>query len=60
SLRFDGERLAGGLPQDRYEAKAGASLQLGTRWSAWGDLGLQRGDSGYKDVSGQIGLRSSW
>jgi len=60
SLRFDGERVAGGLPQDRYEAKAGASLQLGGRWTAWGDLALQRGDGGYKDVSGQVGLRSSW
>ncbi|MER2177662.1 MAG: autotransporter outer membrane beta-barrel domain-containing protein, partial [Stenotrophomonas maltophilia] len=59
-LRVDGERVAGGLPQDRYEAKAGASLQLGGRWSAWGDLGLQRGDGGYKDVSGQLGLRTSW
>ncbi|WP_448130261.1 autotransporter family protein [Stenotrophomonas rhizophila] len=59
-LSFDGERLSGGVPQDRYEAKAGASLQLGDRWTAWGDLGLQRGDGGYKDVSGQIGLRSSW
>ncbi|MEN5203165.1 autotransporter outer membrane beta-barrel domain-containing protein [Stenotrophomonas sp. TWI700] len=60
SLRFDGEQLSGGLPQNRYEAKAGASLQLGGRWTAWGDLGLQRGDGGYKDVAGQIGLRSSW
>ena len=60
NLRFDGERLSGGVPQDRYEAKAGASLQLGGRWTAWGDLGLQRGDGGYKDVGGQIGLRSSW
>ena len=60
SLRFDGEQLSGGLPQNRYEAKAGASLQLGGRWTAWGDLGLQRGDGGYKDVAGQVGLRSSW
>ncbi len=60
SLRFDGERVAGGLPQNRYEAKAGASLQLGGRWTAWGDLALQRGDGGYKDVSGQMGVRSSW
>ncbi|WP_447595834.1 autotransporter family protein [Stenotrophomonas rhizophila] len=60
SLRFDGERIEGGLPQDRYEAKAGASLQLGGRWTAWGDFGLQRGQGGYKDVSGQVGLRSSW
>ncbi len=59
-LSFDGERLSGGVPQNRYEAKAGASLQLGGRWTAWGDLGLQRGDGGYKDVAGQVGLRSSW
>jgi autotransporter family porin len=59
-LRFDGERLAGGVSPDRYEAKAGASLQLGRRWSAWGDLGLQRGGGGYRDLTGQLGLRSSW
>lgn len=60
SLRLDGERVSGGLPQDRYEAKAGASLQLGSRWTAWADLGLQRGDGGYRDMTGQVGLRSTW
>ncbi|MER2178180.1 MAG: autotransporter outer membrane beta-barrel domain-containing protein [Stenotrophomonas maltophilia] len=60
SLRLDGERVSGGLPQDRYEAKAGASLQLGSRWVAWADLGLQRGDGGYRDMTGQVGLRSTW
>ncbi|MET4678474.1 autotransporter outer membrane beta-barrel domain-containing protein [Stenotrophomonas rhizophila] len=60
SLRFDGERLEGGLPKDRYEAKAGASLQLGQRWTAWGDMGQQKGQGGYRDVAGQIGLRASW
>ncbi len=60
SLRFDGERLAGGVSKDRYEAKAGASLQLGRRWMAWGDMGLQRGQSGYRAVAGQLGLRASW
>ena len=59
SLRFDGERLAGGLPQDRYEAKAGAQVQFGQRWSAWADMGWQRG-GGYREVAGQIGLRASW
>ena len=48
------------LPKDRYEAKAGASLQLGQRWTAWGDMGLQKGQGGYRDVAGQIGLRASW
>ncbi|NWF32591.1 autotransporter outer membrane beta-barrel domain-containing protein, partial [Stenotrophomonas sp. SAM-B] len=60
SLRFDGEQLSGGLPQNRYEAKAGASLQLGGRWTAWGDLGLQRGDGGYRNASAQVALRASW
>ncbi|MET0891589.1 MAG: autotransporter outer membrane beta-barrel domain-containing protein [Stenotrophomonas maltophilia] len=60
SLRLDGERVSGGVPQDRYEAKAGASLQLGSRWTAWADLGMQRGDGGYRDMSGQVGLRSTW
>ena len=60
SLRFDGDRLEGGLPKDRYEAKAGASLQLGQRWTAWGDMGVQKGQGGYRDVAGQIGLRASW
>jgi autotransporter family porin len=60
SLRFNGDRLEGGLPKDRYEAKAGASLQLGQRWTAWGDMGLQKGQGGYRDVAGQIGLRASW
>lgn len=59
-LRFDGEQLAGGLPKHRYEAKAGAQLKLGDRWSAWGDFGLQRGDGGYKEVAGQFGLRAGW
>ncbi|MEN5203166.1 autotransporter outer membrane beta-barrel domain-containing protein [Stenotrophomonas sp. TWI700] len=60
SLRFDGEQLAGGLPNNRYEAKAGAQLTFGERWSAWGDFGLQRGDRGYKEVAAQIGLRAGW
>lgn len=60
SLRFDSERMEGGLPKDRYEAKLGAQLQLGQRWTAWGDLGLQRGDDGYRSASAQVGLKASW
>lgn len=59
SLRFDGERLAGGLPQDRYELRGGAELQLSKRWSAWADLGWQRG-GGYREVAGQVAMRASW
>lgn len=59
-LSFDGDRLAGGLPKSRYEARGGAQLRLGPHWSGWGDIGLQRGDGGYREVAGQIGLRANW
>jgi len=48
------------LPTNRYEAQAGAQLKLGLKWSAWGDMRVQRGDGGYKEVAGQLGLRRSW
>lgn len=60
SLRFDGERVAGGLPRDRIEATAGAQLRLGARWRAWGDLGWQRGNGGYREAKASLGLRASW
>ncbi|MET0891639.1 MAG: autotransporter outer membrane beta-barrel domain-containing protein [Stenotrophomonas maltophilia] len=59
SLRFDGEKLAGGLPRDRYEFRGGAELQLSERWSARADLGWQRG-LGYREVAGQVAMRASW
>jgi len=60
AMRFDGERLDARLPTNRYEAQAGAQLRLGQNWSAWGDLRVQRGDSGYKDAGAQLGLRRAW
>lgn len=60
NLRFNGERLQGGLPRDRYEAGAGAQLQLGRRWTGWGTLALQRGNSGYRQTAAQLGLRAAW
>ncbi len=60
SLRFNAEQLHAKLPQNRYEAQAGAQLQLGQRWTAWGDLRVQRGDGGYRDNGAQMGLRAAW
>jgi len=59
SLRFDGEKLAGGPPRDRYELRGGAELQLSERWSARADLGWQRG-GGYREVAGGGGQRAGW
>lgn len=60
ALHFDGETLQAGIPKDRYEVKAGAQLQLGASWAAWGDMAVQNGSEGYRDVAGQIGLRRVW
>jgi autotransporter family porin len=59
SLRFDGERLVGGLPRDRYELSGGAEVRLSQRWSGRGTLGWQRG-GGYREVAGEVALRASW
>jgi len=57
---LDDSRIEGAVPATRYELRGGAVLQLGTRWSAWGDLGLQRGDNAYRSVSAQMGLNARW
>lgn len=60
ALQFDGARVAGGMPRDRAEASAGAQLRLGSRWNAWGGMGWQRGNGGYREASTSIGLRADW
>ncbi|WP_256777334.1 MULTISPECIES: autotransporter outer membrane beta-barrel domain-containing protein [unclassified Stenotrophomonas] len=60
SIWMDHTRIDGAVPKNRYELRGGAMLQLGMRWSAWGDLGVQRGDGAYRSVSVQMGLRSTW
>lgn len=59
-LRFNGELLEGALPRDRYEARAGAQLRFGERWTAWGDLGVQRAQDNYREVMLQVGMRANW
>lgn len=60
AMRFNSESLSAKTPENRYEVQAGAQLQLGQRWSAWGDLRVQRGDSGYRNHGAQVGLRAAW
>jgi len=57
---MDDAPIKGAAAKNRFEVRGGAKLQLGDRWSAWGDLGLQRGDGGYRTVSAQLGLKASW
>lgn len=60
SVWMDDALIDGAAPKNRYELRGGAMLQLGTRWSAWGELGLQRGDGGYRSASAQMGLKANW
>lgn len=60
TLQFNGDTLGADVPRNRYEVQAGAELKLGQRWNAWGGLSVQRGDHGYRNVGGQVGLRMAW
>ncbi|WP_288469695.1 autotransporter outer membrane beta-barrel domain-containing protein [uncultured Stenotrophomonas sp.] len=60
ALQFNGDTLGADMPRNRYEVQAGAELKLGQRWGAWGGVSVQRGDHGYRNVGGQLGLRKAW
>ena len=60
TLQLNGDTLGADLPRNRYELQAGAELKLGQRWGAWGGMSAQRGDHGYRNVGGQVGLRMAW
>ncbi|MDH0169915.1 autotransporter outer membrane beta-barrel domain-containing protein [Stenotrophomonas sp. GD04145] len=57
---FDGERLRSDEPKDRYEVKAGAQASLGSGWSGWGEWGARRGQHGYREIMGQLGVKYAW
>ncbi|MEI2260450.1 autotransporter outer membrane beta-barrel domain-containing protein [Stenotrophomonas indicatrix] len=60
TLQFNGDTLGADVPRNRYEVQAGAELKLGQRLGTWGGLSVQRGDHGYRNVGGQLGLRMAW
>lgn len=60
AIDFRGEALRADLPRNRYEVQAGAELKISQRLGAWGGLSMQRGDHGYRDVGGQVGVRLAW
>ncbi|MGR0017677.1 autotransporter family protein [Stenotrophomonas maltophilia] len=60
TLQFNGDTLGADVPRNRYEVQAGTELKLGRRWGAWGGMSVQRGDHGFRNVGGQLGLRMAW
>lgn len=59
-LAFNEVTLGELYPADRYELKLGVHAQLGGDWSAWGNLGYQRGSQDFSETTLRVGARYRW
>lgn len=60
SITLGGQRIDWDLPQDVYETKLGAQVELGGQWNGWGNIGFQSGAGDFHTVDGQVGLMRRW
>jgi len=60
AMRFDGQRMSGDVPRNRYEVLAGLQTQLGKNWTGWGQAGMQYGSNNYRSGTVQLGLKYAW
>ena len=60
-MTFDGVRVAGPMPEDRYEVRAGTQLALANGWNVWAHLSLQEGDGNdFRQFGGQVNVGYRW
>lgn len=59
-IAFDDELMKAGIPRNRYELSAGARVEFRSGFSAWGGLGVMRGDSGYREATANAGIAYTW
>lgn len=59
-IAFDDEVLKAGIPRNRYELSAGARVEFRSGFSAWGGFGVMRGDSGYREATGNLSVAYRW
>ncbi len=59
-VAFDDEALKASVPRNRYELNAGARVDFRSSLSAWGGLGVMRGDSGYREANANLSVAYSW
>lgn len=59
-MAFDNVTVAQDGPRDRFEMKAGANVQFGRQWSAWGNVAYQVGGGGYQSITGLLGTKYAW
>lgn len=60
AIDLDGHRMTGLESRTQLEVAPGAQITFTRGWASWGQLTLHDGDNGYRQVSGQIGLRRAW
>ncbi|WP_329892175.1 autotransporter outer membrane beta-barrel domain-containing protein [Stenotrophomonas sp. SMYL11] len=59
-IAFDDEVLKAGIPRNRYELNAGARVDFRSGLSAWGGLGVMRGDHGYREATANLSVAYKW
>ncbi|WP_313419566.1 autotransporter outer membrane beta-barrel domain-containing protein [Stenotrophomonas sp.] len=59
-MAFDDEALKASVPRNRYELNAGARVDFRSGLSAWGGLGVMRGDHGYRETTANLSVAYKW
>ncbi|MCU1061363.1 autotransporter outer membrane beta-barrel domain-containing protein [Stenotrophomonas maltophilia] len=59
-MAFDEEALKASVPRNRYELNAGARVNFRSGLSAWGGLGVMRGDHGYREATANVSVAYTW
>lgn len=59
-MAFDDEALKASVPRNRYELNAGARVDFRSGLSAWGGLGVMRGDHGYRETAANLSVAYKW
>ncbi|WP_303637905.1 autotransporter family protein [Stenotrophomonas tuberculopleuritidis] len=59
-MAFDDEALKASVPRNRYELNAGARVDFRSGLSAWGGLGVMRGDHGYREATANLSVAYKW
>lgn len=60
AVSFNGTNIAQGVPRDRAELKAGLQGQISKNWDAWAHVGMQLGESDYRQFEGMAGFSYRW
>ncbi len=59
-MAFDDEALKASVPRNRYELNDGARVDFRYGLSAWGGLGVMRGDHGYRETTANLSVAYKW